>query len=383
MDPREIQEPEPYFDFNSSGFAIASPSWPVYSSGASQDGVFPSHKVYKGQDVQVSYFSLRWSLWKNHQNVTVEEFKSFQPALHKVLEQRFDRFIYQLECPQGTENYHYQIFAYSHKKDRPSTLARVLHKDLFGINVQHCHSPEALETYCMKPETRVQGPWHDKDRYTGKDLLSIQNLYPWQKAVYDRIETEPDERKIYWIYDPVGCTGKSKFCKMMAFLKKAKTFPWGRTQDLLHQLVSCKPSKAYLFDLTRTKQNEVSTNDLYSTMESIKNGFVLSTKFVTKELYFDPPHVFVFANILPDRTKMTQDRWVIRTIKNNRLEPYVPDSTDSKPCGILLQQNSNRLEPNLPDSTDTPWVRDLLKTYEKKEKSFDSHLDKKNRKTKQ
>jgi len=49
----------------------------------------------------------------------------------------------------------------------------------------------------------------------------------------------------------------------------------------------------------------------------LKDGVVFSGKYEGGARLFPPPHVIIFANFLPDFTKLSADRWVIRTLLNN------------------------------------------------------------------
>ena len=278
------------------------------------------------QEVQVYFFGLRWSCQDHWEP---EHFLRAQPHVNEVLSKVFDRFVYQIEAGEDTNRLHYQIFAHKKDKDRPKHLAVVLHRSLPGVDVQACSTAgkEALENYCMKPE-RVAGPWSDANRYTGNDLPSL--LWPWQKFIVDEISQEPDSRTVNWVYDASGCSGKSTLAKYVCFHKIGRAYPWGRTQDLLYLLTRVPPSKVYLFDLSRTKQKEVCSDDLYAALEQIKNGFVTSTKFTCSQSMFAPPHVWVFSNQLPDETRMSSDRWRVFTLRNRVLEPYHPFALEKK-----------------------------------------------------
>jgi hypothetical protein len=49
-------------------------------------------------------------------------------------------------------------------------------------------------------------------------------------------------------------------------------------------------------------------------MENVKDGLFFSTKYESGMVRYNPPHVIVFANVPPDVTKMSADRWVIKEI---------------------------------------------------------------------
>ena len=55
--------------------------------------------------------------------------------------------------------------------------------------------------------------WDDEEEYT----IDIE-LYPWQVALVAILNTEPDDRSIYWIWETKGGVGKTTFQKWV-FLK--------------------------------------------------------------------------------------------------------------------------------------------------------------------
>ena len=63
-------------------------------------------------------------------------------------------------------------------------------------------------------------------------------------------------------------------------------------------------------DFTRDVEEYVS----YQAIEAIKNGIFYNTKYESKMITYNSPHVIIFANFFPDITKLSSDRWVIREL---------------------------------------------------------------------
>nr|QXP07787.1 MAG: replication associated protein [Arizlama virus] len=134
----------------------------------------------------------------------------------------------------------------------------------------------------------------------------------WQQKILDIIEGPTDGRKILWIYDTKGHTGKSEFC---AFLEDTKgIFYYDAASckgvDVACQLNHCKRPlpNVCVFDLQREKDGILQ----YSILECIANGRLTSTKFEGGRLIWNErPHVVVFANWTPDVKTMSDDRWNI------------------------------------------------------------------------
>jgi len=212
------------------------------------------------------------------------------------------------------DNLHFQGYANLNEKIRPKTLAKALNDTFKGIEVQACSNAgkRELQKYCMKADTRVAGPWADRKIYMGQDLMP--KLFKWQEKLKNYLLGEVNDREILWIVDEQGCSGKSKFCKYMSFHHKTLKLTYGDAKDLLN-LVSKNPCRsAYLFDLTRTKPQAFSTQDLYSAIESVKDGHFINTKYETEEVMMSIPHVVVFSNQWPNRENMSDDRWNVQPL---------------------------------------------------------------------
>lgn len=260
------------------------------------------------QDGPVYVVAGRWSVPHTEAN---------KDSLIKMLKQFSKHYIFQAEDTKS--NPHYQIYANLKNKVRPKTFAISLNEEFKGINFQHAseNGKTRLKTYCMKEETRVAGPWSDAKIYRGKDLP--KKLFPWQEQLKEFLLEEADDRTILWIYDPKGATGKSKFYKYMGVKHEACLLSYANAKDLLNLVYTSNDAGIYLFDLTRAKPTEFSSNDLYSAIEQIKNGVIINTKYQTGRKFIDPPHVVCFANVLPEEKKLSLDRWKIFEIRDNGL----------------------------------------------------------------
>lgn len=275
----------------------------------------------KTQDNQTYFFSAVF-----HPGETEEDALEFVPKLKKQFKQHFDKWIFQLERGERKGKLHFQIFCHVKTKTRSQALGRTLGSDFPGIDFRPCSAKgkDALKRYCMKEDTRVQGPWASASVYTGRDLPT--ELFPWQKSVKNTIvDHPPDRRKIYWFYDKAGGSGKSTFAKYMFFHHQVITITFGDAKDLLHLVSKFPGRKAYLFDLSRTKGGKTSMSDIYQALEAIKNGYFCSTKYDSSYVAMDIPHVFVFSNHFPKVDALSYDRWVIvdlSKVRANRAKRY-------------------------------------------------------------
>ena len=175
-----------------------------------------------------------------------------------------------------------------------------------------CRNEDALIEYCQKDGIVLYRKGFPLP------IRVITNLYPWQKKIEDIYLTEPDNRSIYWFWEPEGNVGKSAFVKYMIVKHKALFCDGGKKSDLVNLVFNSNMDecKCVIWDLPRGTGGAIS----YATLECVKNGMVCNTKYETGSKVFNPPHIFVFANFPPDDMNMlSSDRWKIERIA---LEPF-------------------------------------------------------------
>jgi len=261
---------------------------------------------------QVWIIGFRWSLWEMEGN-RPSTLYWHKDTMLDVCRMYGKAFIFQHEMTlnDGRENHHFQGYMNLKSKARTGQLAAALNDRCFGIHIQPAsdNGKEELKKYCMKDDTRCDGPWADKPIYRGQDLITESMLCPWQIGLLNYCTGPVNNREIIWVCDPEGNSGKSSFCKYMAYHHEACSLTYGAARDLLHTVCDIGAKKIYFFDLTRVKPQMFSSQDLYSAIESIKNGYVLDTKYQGGVMFFEPPHVVCFANVAPEMASLTLDRW--------------------------------------------------------------------------
>lgn len=167
--------------------------------------------------------------------------------------------------------------------------------------------------------------------------VQYDDLYEWQKTVVDRIKAQ-QEREVHWIYDLRGGSGKSFLTKYLVHKLGWQPFLGGKGADIAYEL---DPRAAgYIFDFARAAQEYVP----YKILEEIKNGIISApkyesrTKYIRREVDRDAGprdeedgggslehrqsfatygRLVIFANFLPDRDKLSADRWRIYEVVPN------------------------------------------------------------------
>lgn len=223
------------------------------------------------------------------------------------------KYIFQYEQCPTTHSTHFQCYVTFKEKYKSSALKSLLNNNgLSGADF----SPAAsigLTRYCSKNESRIDGPWASGDHYFGKDLQVVRdNMFGWQKRLVRLVDEEPHDRHILWYYDPDGCAGKSKFCKYMTKFKDCLAITTGKASDILYVVKEMEKKRMYIFDLARTIPKGYE-DEFYLTLESVKNGYFINTKYKGGVVMFETPHVIVFSNFMPNRAKLSDDRWRIIT----------------------------------------------------------------------
>ena len=145
-----------------------------------------------------------------------------------------------------------------------------------------------------------------------KPLSLITELYPWQLDIEKLIQTTPDDRSIYWYWDADGNVGKTQFMKYCVAKYKALPCIGGKFTDIMNLVFNqdMDETECCIFNVPRGHRECIS----YSSLEAIKDGIVVNTKYETGYKLFNSPHVIVFANFPPDMDALSKDRWIIKEL---------------------------------------------------------------------
>lgn len=181
-------------------------------------------------------------------------------------------------------------------------------------------SEKSNKKYCSKTETALPGGmfWH-KGFAVCTTVKDYSDLWPWQQWVWNLVKNKcTDTRNIYWFYDPDGNNGKTTLVRALMFHLDAFKFS-GKTVDVNNRLINMRnPPNICIINITRSKEDYIN----YDSLEEVKDACPDSGKYEGGQKVFDPPHVLVFANRLPEFEKLTQDRWVVFELKDKDMKLY-------------------------------------------------------------
>lgn len=164
--------------------------------------------------------------------------------------------------------------------------------------------------YVVKEDTRVAGPWSDKDEivYIPRQIREINELYNWQKAIIANANVW-DTRTINVVIDKKGNIGKSTLVSYIRAYKIGRKIPSiNDYKDLMRMVCDMPTSKMYLIDMPRC-MNKKSLYGFFSALEEVKNGYAWDDRYKFTEKIFDCPNIWLFTNELPDKNLLSEDRW--------------------------------------------------------------------------
>lgn len=246
---------------------------------------------------------IRWCFTWNNYPDSLEEFNGRLEACSKL-------FIYQRERgEQGTPH----LQGYVEFKSRQRLTALVGKFPGIHWTPSRGNRDRNVE-YCSKNDTRDAGTEPVTHGFP-EPIRTITVLRDWQQRCVDLLDQPPHPRQINWYWEDVGNVGKTSLAKYLcAHPKYNAVYMNGKGADIKYFLVkhfqkepTNRDNLIAIWDLSRTSEDFIP----YGSIEAIKNGLFFAGKYESEMAIFNTPHVVVFANYPPDRTKLSDDRWNI------------------------------------------------------------------------
>jgi hypothetical protein len=240
-------------------------------------------------------------------------------------------------------------------------LLNLLYENNFYLAIAH-FSPTRTNTmgdmlYVMKLDTRIKGPWTDKDPEPipiPRQLRHITKLFPFQQEIIDRSKYcwgGIYDRRINVVYCPEGATGKSTlalYCKVYDILS-CRIIPCITNSFLdLNQCVLSQPTgQLYFVDMPRAFKYKKLLNEFVAFLELLKTGGpIFDTRYCYKEKIIDTPQIWCFTNNLFDNSLLSNDRMMIYTINSDRelvLYPSGNPNTEVIPYPVEEQDEEEEI----------------------------------------
>lgn len=253
-----------------------------------------------------------FDLRANQANFQVGEIKEF-------FQKNCKKWAFQLEKGETTGYMHWQARVSLRKKKYASAAKKWLLE--VGWNyVEPTSSPAAIKGnmfYVLKDDTRVEGPWTDKDV---EKFIPFQNSgtpRQWQQKVIDSANYR-DSRTINVLIDPEGNKGKSwlvgrAICEGYPLIPSC-----GDAQLLIATVCDIltatqnRDPKLMLIDLPRSL-NKNRMQSMFHAIEVIKNGHVYDMRYSYKQWSYHSPQIWIMTNENINTDYMSTDRWRIWT----------------------------------------------------------------------
>lgn len=246
--------------------------------------------------------------------VKYEEGHTFEDV-KMVMKEIAKAWMFQLE--RGESGYeHWQIRVSLYKKKRKCELIALLNDlEIRGFHISPTSNQGRDSLYCMKADTRIEGPWTDKDKeppYVQKRFRNPE-LIPWQVKLVEYLEElkkNGNDRNIVMVMDDGG-EGKSWIKGLMTSRKDAIVVPASCTSpnDMIQFVMSqAEVGGEYiiLMDVPRgTSPKHWYT--LAAGLETIKQGFLHDLRYQGRSKVIEPPQMCCFMNNKPPDNCMTSD----------------------------------------------------------------------------
>lgn len=196
------------------------------------------------------------------------------------------------------------------------------------------HQKEAF--YCTKLDSRVDGPWSNKDdaeRWIAPEWDTPAQWYPWQEKVIASRE-DRNTRFINLVIDPVGNHGKTHLainlkCRGLAVVLPILTDAKEICECVCDILMATqeRDPRMIIMDLPRA-MNKKALAGVFVAIEQVKNGLVVDRRYSYRDWPYRPPQVWVFTNRAPNMNYMSVDRWKLWTFEGNDIVDITPQDAE-------------------------------------------------------
>lgn len=256
-----------------------------------------------------------------------------------------------------------KILNYLSKEDPDCAEYAIKKKDSFNIQtnikaIQACNKLTDALMFCKKygDATGIKIIWEARPMDETVNPIILEHA--WQNILKNEIsQPKPTDkancRKIIWIYDKVGNTGKTRLathCSDENPEKFALIQNFGGVANCAENIYNLRQQgwtgHCLFLDLARDAEN----HSIYESLEHILNGRMTKTKYNCKIIKWNPGWVVVMANFRPDFGKLSSDRWDFRILKTvtSKKNGILSTDTDIKDEGGYITLITPPLKLRLP-----------------------------------
>ena len=242
------------------------------------------------------------------------------------------RWVFQKEKGGDTGHEHFQG-RFSLKDPQRATSIKWIHGK-GHLSVESLKGGTASQFYCMKEDTRMDGPWKNTTQvrpvwsmpsrapvapFIPKEFKDGFELKAWQAKLRDLLiadTKDPWSRTIRYICDPKGNSGKTVFSTYMEIYHNAIELPaWYITpkkimEAMYANMVGNNDARIVIIDFTPIGPvADARWHRLATFLEYIKEGYAYSKRHQWKEVIFEPPALVVMCTSPPPKGVLSGDHW--------------------------------------------------------------------------
>lgn len=324
-----------------------------------------NHENESGEkNLQLSCWDL--TVWRNEGKEHEVDFNKMKSFCREVAKE----WAFQLEEGEVNKTRHWQVRISLKVRAYKSALANLVNDKLQpGANISPTSTNAKLPQeawYCIKPDSRIEGPWTSKDPLTEAELEEqkkkmqedvlknieewdivggkyMPTVYPSQQLVLDSFENYgnmetimTDRRNVKVLYNLGGGIGKSEVARYLELMKIAicpdTNLDTEKMMGQVHQEHTML-AKGVILDCARCTKE--SMFDILQTAEKLKyNNFKdwrYGDRDAKKCAY--PPVVWIFTNRMPPLDRLSADRW----------EVWVSSGVQDTPKMMTMKYNHKEL----------------------------------------
>ena len=148
-----------------------------------------------------------------------------------------------------------------------------------------------------------------------KKGLTYEHLLGWQQSIVITLRNKGNPRFLHWIWDPIGGSGKStlwnfvwnEFPNDAIVLKDVQGASCCSTANriIMKAVASGNTGRIVFVEFSRSAETH---KNIYTMLEQLQDGACTAEKYDCSNVFWKAEHIFVLANFLPDRSKMSGDR---------------------------------------------------------------------------
>lgn len=199
-------------------------------------------------------------------------------------------------------------------------------------------------TYTMKTATRMDGPWSDKDQMAMREITEdmkhvLATPKKWQTELTAFIKNYKMDTLVHMVIDPMGKNGKSSWCKLQYYEKRAVYVPIMTDAGKLINYIMNRPFYgAYVIDIARNT-NKKKYGDLWTAIENLKAGMVYDWRYESRDQMITPPCIIITCNEDLNTGQLSKGRLMKWLIWKDELWGFDQELYESQLFQYSKQQN--------------------------------------------